>query len=134
MDEHGLPIVIEDKCTACNDCIVVCPKDLFSLQPVSHKLFVACKSLDEGDKAEKECEVACTACEKCVVDAPEGLIEIKNNLAVIDFEKYDQISVDRTPIERCPTGAIVWIDSKLGTTRSSVGKAAKKSLRTPVTH
>jgi hypothetical protein len=65
-----------------------------------------------------------------VVDAPEGLIEIKNNLAVIDYEKYDQISVDRTPIERCPTGAIVWIDSKLGTTRSSVGKAAKKSLRT----
>lgn len=130
MDEHGLPIVIEDKCTACNDCIVVCPKDLFSLQPVSHQLFVACKSLEEGDKAEAECEVACTACEKCVVDAPEGLIEIKNNLAVIDFKKYDEIVVDRTPIERCPTGAIVWIDSKLGTTRSSVGKAAKQSNRT----
>lgn len=130
MDDHGLPIVIEDKCTACNDCIVVCPKDLFSLQPVSHKLFVACKSLDEGDKAEQECEVACTACEKCVVDAPEGLIEIKNNLAVIDFKKYDEILVDRTPIERCPTGAIVWIDSELGTTRSSVGKAAKQSMRT----
>ncbi len=130
MDDNGLPIVIEDKCTACNDCIVVCPKDLFSLQPVSHQLFVACKSQDEGDKAEKECEVACTACEKCVVDAPEGLIEIKNNLAVIDFKKYDEILVDRTPIERCPTGAIVWIDSKLGTTRSSTGKAAKKSMRT----
>ena len=130
MDDHGLPIVIEDKCTACNDCIVVCPKDLFSLQPVSHQLFVACKSLEEGDKAEAECEVACTACEKCVVDAPEGLIEIKNNLAVIDFKKYDEILVDRTPIERCPTGAIVWIDSKLGTTRSSVGKAAKQSNRT----
>jgi RnfABCDGE-type electron transport complex B subunit len=130
MDEHGLPIVIEDKCTACNDCIVVCPKDLFSLQPVSHQLFVACKSLEEGDTAEAECEVACTACEKCVVDAPEGLIEIKNNLAVIDFKKYDEILVDCTPIERCPTGAIVWIDSKLGTTRSSVGKAAKQSNRT----
>lgn len=130
MDEHGLPIVIEDKCTACNDCIVVCPKDLFSLQPVSHKLFVACKSLDEGDKAEEECEVACTACEKCVVDAPEGLIEIKNNLAVINYQKYDEILVDRTPIERCPTGAIVWIDSQLGTTRSSVGKAANKTTRT----
>jgi len=129
MDEHGLPIVIEDKCTACNDCVVVCPKDLFSLQPVSHQLFVACKSLDKGDRAEQECEVACTACEKCVVDAPEGLIEIKNNLAVIDFEKYDSVSVDRTPIERCPTGAIVWIDNKLGTTRSSTGKAAKKTPR-----
>jgi len=84
MDEHGLPIVIEDKCTACNDCIVICPKDLFSLQPVSNQLFVACKSLEEGDEAEHECEVACTACEKCVVDAPKGLIEIKNNLGIFD--------------------------------------------------
>ncbi len=129
MDEHGLPIVVEDKCTACNDCVVVCPKDLFSLHPVSHKLFVACKSLAEGDEALAECEVACTGCEKCAVDAPPGLIEIKNNLAVIDYEKYAGLDVDRTPIERCPTGAIVWIDSKLGTTRSSVGKEAHRSNR-----
>ncbi len=130
MDEHGLPIVIEDKCTACNDCVEVCPKDLFSLQPVSHKLFVACKSQSVGDLALAECEVACTACEKCVVDAPEGLIEIKNNLAVIDYQKYDRFDIDRTPIERCPTGAIVWIDNKLGTTRSSIGREAKRSNRT----
>ncbi len=130
MDAHGLPIVIEDKCTACNDCIVVCPKDLFSLQPVSHKLFVACKSLAEGDVAEDDCDVACTACERCVKDAPEGLIEIKNNLAVIDYTKYTDFEVDKTPIERCPTGAIVWIDSPLGTTRSSTGKESKKILRT----
>lgn len=129
MDEHGLPIVIEDKCTACNDCVVVCPKDLFSLQPVSHKLFVACKSLAEGDQALEECEVACTGCEKCAVDAPDGLIEIRNNLAVIDYDKYNRVEIDRTPIERCPTGAIVWIDSQFGTTRSSVGKQAKRSHR-----
>ncbi len=129
MDEHGLPIVIEDKCTACNDCIEVCPKDLFSLQPVNNKLFVACKSLDEGDKALQECEVACTACERCVVDAPAGLIEIKNNLAVINYDRYDAMTQDRTPIERCPTGAIVWIDSPLGTTRSSTGRAANKPKR-----
>jgi Na+-translocating ferredoxin:NAD+ oxidoreductase RNF subunit RnfB len=128
MDEHGLPIVIEDKCTACNDCIVVCPKDLFTLMPVSQKLYVACKSLDEGDSAQQECEVACTACEKCVVDAPKGLIEIKNNLAVIDYEKYQDIDVDRTPIERCPTGAIVWLDSKLGSTHASKGKEGMKLI------
>ena len=38
MDENGLPVVIEDKCVACDDCIQVCPKDLFSLQPVSNQL------------------------------------------------------------------------------------------------
>lgn len=128
MDRFGLPIVIEDKCTACNDCVVACPKDLFSLHPVSHKLFVACKSEDQGELAEQECEVACTACGKCVADAPQGLIAIKNNLAVIDYELNDLAS--RTPIERCPTGAIVWIDSKLGTTRSSRGREAKKIIRT----
>jgi len=130
MDEHGLPIVMEDKCTACNDCIVVCPKDLFSLMPVSQKLYVACKSLDEGDAAQQECEVACTACEKCVVDAPTGLIEIKDNLAVVDYTKYDDFEVDRTPIERCPTGAIVWLDSKLGSTHASKGKEGTKPHRT----
>jgi len=36
LDRHGLPQVDADKCTACGDCVEVCPKDLFSLQPVSH--------------------------------------------------------------------------------------------------
>jgi Na+-translocating ferredoxin:NAD+ oxidoreductase subunit B len=129
MDEHGLPIVMEDKCTACGDCVEICPKDLFSLHSVNEKLFVVCQSLAQGEEALKECEVACTACGRCVKDAPVGLIEIKNNLAVIDYSKYSDFTVDRTPIERCPTGAIVWIDSPLGTTRSSKGAEAKKILR-----
>ena len=28
---HGLPVVTEVKCTACGDCVEVCPKSLFSL-------------------------------------------------------------------------------------------------------
>jgi len=127
MDEHGLPLVIEDRCTACGDCVEVCPKDLFSLQPVSRQLFVACKNLDEGDAAELQCEVACIACGKCVADAPVGLIEIKNHLAVIDYEKNHLAA--RQAIERCPTGAIVWLDHRLGSTRSSRGREAKKILR-----
>jgi electron transport complex protein RnfB len=53
MDAHGLPVVDADKCTACNDCVEVCPKGLFSLEPVSRKLWVACKNLADGDTAEK---------------------------------------------------------------------------------
>jgi Na+-translocating ferredoxin:NAD+ oxidoreductase RNF subunit RnfB len=128
MDEFALPIVVEDRCTACGDCVEVCPKELFSLLPLGNRLFVACKNLDLGDAALRECEVACTACGKCVADAPKGLIEVKNNLAVIDYANNALAS--RTPIERCPTGAIVWLDSKLGSTRSSRGKEAKKILRT----
>ena len=56
MNEHNLPVVDEARCTACNDCVEVCPKDLFSIHPTSHHLWVACKSLDEGDAALAECE------------------------------------------------------------------------------
>lgn len=124
MDRHGLPVVDEEKCTACNDCVEVCPKALFELHPVSQQLFVACKNLEKGDQAEAECEVICTACERCVVDSPEGLIEITNNLAVIDYSKNKLAS--RVAIERCPTGAIVWYDKKGG---YAVGRDTKKIIR-----
>ncbi|MEE9358360.1 MAG: RnfABCDGE type electron transport complex subunit B, partial [Sedimenticolaceae bacterium] len=124
MDLHGLPVVNEEKCTACNDCVEVCPKALFELHPVSQQLFVACKNLEKGDQAEAECEVICTACERCVIDSPEGLIEITNNLAVIDYSKNKLAS--RVAIERCPTGAIVWYDKKGDYT---VGKDTKKIIR-----
>ncbi|MEW8033314.1 MAG: RnfABCDGE type electron transport complex subunit B, partial [Candidatus Thiodiazotropha endolucinida] len=63
MDSHGLPVVDAEKCTACEDCVEICPKGLFSIQPVDRRLWVACKNLEHGDTAENECEVACTACE-----------------------------------------------------------------------
>jgi len=74
LDEHELPVVIEDKCTACGDCVDACPKDLFSLHPVSHRLWVACKNLQQGDAVLEECEVGCDACGRCAVDAPAGVV------------------------------------------------------------
>ncbi|OIR17685.1 electron transport complex subunit RsxB [mine drainage metagenome] len=124
MNKFGLPVVDASKCTACNDCVDICPKDLFSLQPVSHKLWVACKSLANGDDAEAVCEVACTGCARCSVDAPEGLIRIQSNLAVIDYAQNALSS--QTPTERCPTGAIVWLDDMKGAIR---GKSARKIVR-----
>lgn len=124
MDAHGLPVVDPLKCTACNDCVEVCPKDLFSLEPVGRKLWMACKSRAEGDIAEAECEVACTACGKCVADAAPGLIRLENNLAVIDYDKNELAA--RKAIERCPTGAIVWLEDG---ERAVKGVAAKRILR-----
>ena len=123
MDRHGLPVVIEDKCVGCNDCVEACPLDLFSLQPVSHKLWVNCKSLAEDDQALAECEVACTGCARCVADAPEGLIQITNNLAIIDYSK-NQLATP-LPTQRCPTGAIVWLEDQTVVK----GSAAKRIVR-----
>ena len=123
MNEFGLPVVDEDKCVACNDCVLACPLNLFSLQPVSRQLWVNCKSLAAGDEALADCEVACTGCGRCASDAPPGLISIVKNLAVIDYKNNHLAS--RLPIERCPTGAIVWLENQ----QAVRGGAAKKILR-----
>lgn len=130
MDEHGLPVVDESKCTACGDCVAVCPRALFSLQPVSRHLWVACKSLAKGEEAEAECEVACTGCGLCAVDAAPGLISIKQNLAVIDYSQNALASTEA--IQRCPTGAIVWIDEKKGMVKGAAARKVTRKSALPV--
>lgn len=124
MSEHALPVVNEEFCTACNDCVEICPKDLFSIHEVSHELWVACKNEAFGDDAELECEVACTACGRCAADAKGDLVIMNNNLAVVDYA-YNQ-DANESVIERCPTGAIVWLGTQGDVTK---GKSAKKIIR-----
>jgi len=110
MSPTGLPVVIADKCTACGDCVEACPLGLFVLMPQDHHLVVQCKNLLSGDAATAVCSVACNACGRCVADAEPGLISIVNGLATIH---YDQIELENPKaIERCPTGAIVWIEGQ----------------------
>jgi ferredoxin len=122
MNAHGLPVVDEALCTACGDCVEACPKDLFSLHPASHRLWVACRSLEAGDELLEDCQVACTACARCEMDGP-GLITMESNLPVIDYTRNHDTQV---PIQRCPTGAIVWIDPVAGPVK---GPAARKIIR-----
>ena len=128
MSPEELPIVDEDLCTACGDCVDACPKDLFSLQPVSHRLWVACKNLEFGDAILADCEVGCTACARCAKDATGGLVEMKANLAIVDYTRSHN---QRQAIDRCPTGAIIWFDKDHGPQK---GPAAHKVVRKSARH
>ena len=110
MNDDELPVVIPDLCTACNDCVEACPKDLFELMPMEQKLIVQCKNLLKGDAAEDLCSVACNTCNRCVADSEPGVIDMIDNLAVINYELNELTSPKA--LERCPTNAIVWVEGQ----------------------
>jgi Fe-S-cluster-containing hydrogenase component 2 len=99
--------VVVEKCTACGDCVDACPKGIFVVQPMDHQLLVQCRNLVSGDDALAACQVACTACGKCALDGAPGLISVGSGVAVIDYTLIAE--AEERVIERCPTGAIVWL-------------------------
>ena len=101
-----IPEVDEEKCTACNKCVVACPKNLIELRkqgPKSRRIFVSCMNQDKGAPAKRSCEVACIGCGKCVKVCPFDAITMENNLAFIDDDKC---RLCRKCVPVCPTGAI----------------------------
>ena len=121
LDAHRLPVVDEHACTACGDCVSACPKHLFSIHPASHRLWVACRSRETADAVLAACAVGCTACGKCAADAP-GAVVMRDGLAEVDHAARPP----RAAIERCPTGAIVWIEPG---GRVARGRAAPRIVR-----
>lgn len=103
----GLPVVDEDKCTACGACVRECPKDLFELRkklPKHRKIYVACRNEDKGPVNKKACAVACIGCSKCFKVCEYGAISMGNNLAFIDSGKC---KFCRKCVPVCPTSAII---------------------------
>lgn len=108
MNADDLPVVLPERCTACGDCVDACPKDLFSLMPLEHKLIVQCRSLLQGAAADALCSAACNACGRCALDGAPGLIHIDDGLARIDYSKNEL--AHPSAAARCPTAAIVWVE------------------------
>jgi RnfABCDGE-type electron transport complex B subunit len=106
MNHDALPVVDVDKCTACGDCVEVCPLDLFALEPMAGKAIVQCSCPLTGELARDICSVACDACGRCAADSDAGVIEMANGLPVINEPRQTQEACTY----RCPTGAIRWVE------------------------
>ena len=121
MSNEGLPVVDKDKCKACNKCVLVCPKSLFTLVPITHPVYpvrnfdptkttgisngvyIACSSHDLGKDVIAVCSVGCIACRKCEQVCPVDAIHVIDNLAVIDYDKCTSCG---KCVEVCPTKCI----------------------------
>src|SRR6056297_4283469 len=109
-EETGLPVVIDDNCTACGACVKACPNDIIELRKKNkkdRKIFVSCVNHDKGGIARKSCKVACIGCGKCVKVCPFDAITMENFLAYIDPNKC---KLCRKCVTECPTGAILEIN------------------------
>ncbi|MFP4023279.1 MAG: Fe-S cluster domain-containing protein [Thiohalospira sp.] len=109
-EETGLPVVVDDNCTACGACVKACPNDIIELRKKNkkdRKIFVSCVNQDKGGIARKACKVACIGCGKCVKVCPFDAITMENFLAYIDPNKC---KLCRKCVPECPTGAILEIN------------------------
>jgi Na+-translocating ferredoxin:NAD+ oxidoreductase RNF subunit RnfB len=103
MGEDKIPVIIEDKCTACGACVRACPRNLIVLTEMDKRFFVNCSSPEKGPEVKKSCQVGCIGCKLCQKNCPSDAITVENFLAVIHPEKCTNCGKCE---EVCPTKAI----------------------------
>jgi Na+-translocating ferredoxin:NAD+ oxidoreductase RNF subunit RnfB len=101
--ENGLARINPNICNGCGMCVKLCPNKLISVYADTVGAVVFCSNLEKGAQARKKCANCCVGCGKCVRKCPAGAIELKNNLAVIDYEKCTGCGVC---IQECVTHSI----------------------------
>ena len=103
----GLAAVDYEKCTGCGACSTACPRNLIEMVPFSQEnmMTVACSSKENGKTTRSMCKVGCIGCGLCVKQTE--LFTLEDNLARLDYEKYQPTEQTDTAFNKCPTGVIV---------------------------
>ncbi|MBN2413578.1 Fe-S cluster domain-containing protein [candidate division KSB1 bacterium] len=106
MNENGLPVVIEDKCTACGICVSTCPRGIMKLIPRSQNVFLGCVSQDKLKAVKSVCKVGCFACKICTTPkvTPSQAIIMDENLPVIKDLKSEELYA---AVDKCPSKSYV---------------------------
>ncbi|HUU26678.1 MAG TPA: Fe-S cluster domain-containing protein, partial [archaeon] len=103
MREDGLPVVDEQKCTACGACVRACPRDIMKLIPLTQQVYVGCVSQDKGKAVKDVCKLGCIGCSLCAKVTPSGAIKMNGNLPEIDPSGTDLVIA----VHKCPTKSLI---------------------------
>lgn len=103
MQENGLPFIDPEKCVSCGKCLAACPRNIIDMVPEDKEVHILCNSNAKGADVRKVCKEGCIACRLCVRNCPVEAIEIKDNLAVIDYEKCINCGLC---VSKCPMHTI----------------------------
>jgi RnfABCDGE-type electron transport complex B subunit len=103
----GLATVNYEKCTGCAACSNACPRNLIEMVPFRYDnmMTVACSSKETGKVTRSMCKAGCIACGLCAKQT--DLFTVEDNLARVDYKRYQPTEQTETALDKCPTGVIV---------------------------
>jgi len=107
MSAAGLPVVIEEKCTACGACVRACPRDIIALIPADEPVYLGCVNRGRGKAVKDACRVGCIGCSICAKEKgnPQGGIEMDDALPVLNFDHPGHDFADA--LRACPQSSFV---------------------------
>ena len=105
--KDGIAFVDTRICIGCGLCARNCPKNVIELVEKNRRHLVLCNNKDKGATARKVCKNACIGCKKCELNCPQKAINVKDNLAVIDYSLCKDCGICA---DNCPTKCIKKVD------------------------
>jgi len=120
----GLAVVDYEKCTGCTACSKACPRGLIEMVPFHYEnmMIVACKSKETGKSTRSICKVGCIGCGICAKQT--DVFSVEDNLARIDFTRYEPNEQTETAMNKCPTKVIIYCGKNAQAPKQAAEKVA----------